>query len=261
MSKRRQCRLLGISRSSLNYPPKGESAENLALMRRLDELYLGCPFYGSRQKRPHLDRKRSPRRSAPDSSVDATDGFGGDLPEASKSRGPVRTPCLPLSAPRSADRRTPSGLVRGNRIYPFLQRVFLLGRGDRLGQSVRAGVAFVQHDGQRVLCRGSGRGALTRGVDDLQHGSGDAVHEPDFHRAGASVRCSMDGLGRCLDYVFIERLWRSLKYEAAYLRELADGFAAARVIGEWMEFYNGERPRSAPVGTDPTESSPREGAT
>ena len=55
----------------------------------------------------------------------------------------------------------------------------------------------------------------------------------------------MDGRGRCLDNVFIERLWRSLKYEAVYLRELEDGFEAQRVIHEWIEFYNEVRPHSA----------------
>ena len=52
----------------------------------------------------------------------------------------------------------------------------------------------------------------------------------------AGIRCSMDGRGRCLDNAFIERLWRSLKYEAVYLHELADGFAAQRVIDDWMEY-------------------------
>ena len=54
----------------------------------------------------------------------------------------------------------------------------------------------------------------------------------------AGVRISMDGRGRCMDNIFIERLWRSLKYEAVYLHELTDGFAAERVIGEWIGFYN-----------------------
>ena len=70
----------------------------------------------------------------------------------------------------------------------------------------------------------------------------------------AGIRISMDGRGRCLDNIFIERLWRSLKYEAAYLRELADGFGARRVIGEWIDFYNTERPHSALGGKTPAEA-------
>ena len=64
----------------------------------------------------------------------------------------------------------------------------------------------------------------------------------------------MDGRGRCLDNVFIERLWRSLKYEAVYLHELEDGFAAQRVIAEWIGFYNEVRPHSALGGRTPTEA-------
>ena len=70
----------------------------------------------------------------------------------------------------------------------------------------------------------------------------------------SGAQCSMDGRGRCLNNVFIERLWRSLKYEAVYLCELADGFEVERVIGEWMEFYNGERPQSALGGRPPGEA-------
>ena len=69
----------------------------------------------------------------------------------------------------------------------------------------------------------------------------------------SGIRCSMDGRGRCLDNVFIERLWRSLKYEAVYLRELKDGFEAQRVIAQWLEFYNEERPHSALDGRTPGE--------
>ena len=70
----------------------------------------------------------------------------------------------------------------------------------------------------------------------------------------ASMRCSMDGRGRCLDNVFIERLWRSLKYEAVYLHELADGFEAQRVIAEWIDYYNEERPHSVLDGRTPAEA-------
>jgi putative transposase len=70
----------------------------------------------------------------------------------------------------------------------------------------------------------------------------------------AGVAISMDGRGRCMDNIFIERLWRSLKYEAVYLHEISDGFVAERVIGAWIEFYNTERPHSALDGRTPAEA-------
>ena len=73
----------------------------------------------------------------------------------------------------------------------------------------------------------------------------------------AGVQISMDGRGRCMDNIFIERLWRSLKYEAVYLHDLADGFQARRVIGEWIDFYNAERPHSALGGKNPGRGLPR----
>ena len=70
----------------------------------------------------------------------------------------------------------------------------------------------------------------------------------------AEVTISMDGRGRCMDNIFIERLWRSLKYEAIYLHELTDGFVAERVINEWISFYNTERPHSSFDGRTPAEA-------
>ena len=70
----------------------------------------------------------------------------------------------------------------------------------------------------------------------------------------AEITISMDGRGRCMDNIFIERLWRSLKHEAIYLHELTDGFKAMRVIGEWIGFYNTERPHSSLDGDTPAEA-------
>ena len=61
----------------------------------------------------------------------------------------------------------------------------------------------------------------------------------------AKIKISMDGRGRYLDNIFIERLWRSLKQEAVYLHEITDGFQAKRIIDDWIEFYNSERPQTA----------------
>jgi putative transposase len=70
----------------------------------------------------------------------------------------------------------------------------------------------------------------------------------------AGVRVSMDGRGRCMDNIFIERLWRSLKQEAVYLTEITDGFHAKRVIEDWMSFYNARRPHSALGRQTPDEA-------
>ncbi len=69
----------------------------------------------------------------------------------------------------------------------------------------------------------------------------------------AGVRCSMDGRGRYLDNIFIERLWRSLKYEAVYLRELSDEHTAERVIGDWFRFYNPAHLHSSLDGRTPRD--------
>ena len=61
----------------------------------------------------------------------------------------------------------------------------------------------------------------------------------------AKIKISMDGRGRYLDNIFIERLWRSLKQEAVYLHEITDGFQAKRIIDNWIGFYNSERPHTA----------------
>ena len=74
------------------------------------------------------------------------------------------------------------------------------------------------------------------------------------------IRISMDGRGRCMDNIFIDRLWRSLKYEAIYLHEIADGFSARRLIGDWVRFYNLERPHSGAGRANPDRGIPRRGA-
>ncbi len=74
---------------------------------------------------------------------------------------------------------------------------------------------------------------------------------------GAGIRFSMDGRGRYLDNILIERLWRSLKYEAIDIREISDGAEAERVIGDWVDFYNRERPHSALGGRTPGEAYSR----
>ena len=91
----------------------------------------------------------------------------------------------------------------------------------------------------------------------------DADHAFTDRVRTCGARCSMDGRGRYLDNIFIERLWRSLKYEAVYLHELADDRDAERIVGSWFTFHNELRPHSSLHGRSPGDvyrSAPGEAA-
>ena len=122
--------------------------------------------------------------------------------------------------------------------WPFL--------GSR--QARGACVAAVEHDGRFVLSGGArGGSGEVRQARDFQHRPRLAVHFGALHRRArrSGVAISMDGRGRWMDNVFIERLWRSLKYEDVYLKGYADGREAARGIAAWIAFYNDRRPHQA----------------
>ena len=257
LSLNRQYRLPSIGRSSLYYTPKGESPETLALMRRIDELFLKYPFYGARQMVRHLRREgvRLGRRRG--RSSDAPDGASGDLSGAAHQRSASRAPGLPLSAQRLDDRAGEPCLVRDITYIParrgFLYLAAIMDCASRhvlawrLSNTLDAG-----------FCTDALDAALARHGTPEIFNTDQGSQFTGFAFTGrlreAGIRISMDGRGRCLDNIFIERLWRSLKYEAVYLRELADGFEARRVIGEWIDFYNTERPHSALGGKTPAEA-------
>ena len=100
------------------------------------------------------------------------------------------------------------------------------------------------------------RGFLRARLEIFNMDQGSQFTSLDFTGAlkAAGMRISMDGRGRCMDNIFIQRLWRSLKYEAVYLHDLTDGFRAEPVIAEWIDFYNTERPHSALAGRTPAEA-------
>ena len=251
----RQCALLSISRSSVYYKPRGERAENLALMRRMDALSLQYPFYGSRQMARHLRRE----------------GVG-------VGRRRVRRLMRLLGLEAVYRRPRTSVAEPDHRVYPYWLRGLLIDRPNQVWCSdityipVSAGllyrVAIMDWASRHVLawrlsntmdssfCVDALEAALERGTPEIFNtDQGSQFTSTAFTERvlAAGARCSMDGRGRCLDNVFIERLWRSLKYEAVYLHELADGFVAERVIAAWMTFYGYERPHSALGGRTPAE--------
>ena len=257
LSLSRQCRLLTISRSSFYYAPKGESPKTLALMRRIDELFLKYPFYGSRQMARQL-RRESVRVGR------------------HRVRRLMRLMGLAAiyQAPKTSEPHP------AHRIYPYLLKGMAIDRANQVWCAdityipVQRGflylVAIMDWATRHVLawrlsntmdarfCLEALNEALARhGRPEIFNtDQGSQFTSLDFTDvlSDAGIRISMDGRGRCMDNIFIERLWRSLKYEAVYLHELTDGFKAERVIGDWIDFYNTKRPHSALGGRTPAEA-------
>ena len=256
LSLTRQCGAVDRAFVAL-LPAEGESAETLALMRRIDELFLKYPFYGARQMVRHLRREGGADRAAPGRSPDAPAGSSGGLSGAADQRAAPRAPGLSVSAAGSGDRAAGPCVVRRHHLHPGAARLPLPGGGHGLGEPPCAGLAAVEHAGRGVLHGGSGGSSARHGAPEIfntDQGSQFTGFAFTARLREAGIRISMDGRGRCMDNIFIERLWRSLKYEAVYLHEIADGFAARRVIGDWIGFYNTERPHSALGGRTPAEA-------
>ena len=249
----RQCALAGVSRSSLYYSPAGESAENLALMREIDEVHLKYPFYGVRQMRSHLR-------------------LGGVVVGVNRVRRLMRL--MGLSAVQPPPRT--SSPAPGHRVYPYLLGGVDVVEPDQAWCAdityipVMSGffylVAVMDWATRRVLswrlsntmevgfCLGALEDALRTGTPEIFNtDQGSQFTSLAFTQRvlSSGARMSMDGRGRFMDNIFIERLWRSLKYEAVYLHELEDGHHARQVVGSWIEFYNHARPHSSLHGRTP----------
>jgi putative transposase len=257
LSLSRQCEVLSISRSSFYHAAKGESPATLALMRRIDEVFLKYPFYGSRQMARQLRRE-------------------GVRIGRHRVRRLMRL--MGLAAIYQAPRT--SAPHPAHRVYPYLLKGLVIDRPNRVWCAdityipVQRGflylVAIMDWATRHVLswrlsntmdarfCVEALEEALSRyGKPEIFNtDQGSQFTSLDFTGVlkDAGVAISMDGRGRCMDNIFIERLWRSLKYEAVYLHELTDGFRAERVIRNWMGFYNTERPHSALAGRTPAEA-------
>ncbi len=257
LSLSRQCRLLSIGRSSLYYEPKGESAETLALMRRVDELFLKYPFYGARRMALHLRREGvciGRRRAA----------------RLMRLMGLQAVWRAPRTSDRDPEHRVWPYLLKGLRIerpddvwcaditYIPVQRgfLYLVAIMDWASRHVLA--RWLSNTLDAGFCTDTLEEALARygTLEIFNTDQGSQFTSLAFTGClrEAGIRSSMDGRGRCMDNIFIERLWRSLKYEAVYLHEIADGFAARRVIGAWTGFYNTIRPHSALGGRTPAEA-------
>lgn len=261
LSMAAQCHLVSIGRSSFYYRPAPESAETLALMRVIDAAFLDYPCYGSRQMARHLCREGWP-----------------------VGRRRVRRLMRLTGLAPIHQRPRMSGPHPERRIHPYLLRdlaITVPGQvrcADITYLPMRRGflhlVAIMDWHSRRVLSwRLSNTLEAAFCIEALEealahHGppaifntdQGSQLASQDFTAVleGACIRISMDGRGRWMDNVSIERLWRSLKYECVCLHAFETGSELRAGLARWFGHYNGQRPHSAPDGQTPDEvHSPR----
>jgi putative transposase len=247
-SLRRQCALLAVNRSSLYYAPVEPDAEELALMRRIDELHLKRPFFGSRMLTQTLKQE-------------------GQLINRKHVQRLMRRMGLESLAPKP----NTSSPTHEHPIYPYLLREVTVSRVNQVWASdityipMARGfaylVAIIDWYSRRVLswrlsntlettfCVEALQEALSRfGAPEIFNTDQGAQFTADsFTRVlrDCGIKISMDGKGRCIDNIFVERLWRSLKYEEVYLNPY-DSMGEARLgIGRYFDFFNDERPHQA----------------
>ncbi|PTQ98738.1 putative transposase [Nitrosomonas nitrosa] len=251
-----QCCLLSISRSGWYYDPKGETPLNLKLMRLIDEQFLAAPYYGSRQMARHLRRQ----------------GYN-------VGRHRVRRLMRQMGIEAVYQRPRTSDPHPGHKIYPYLLKGLDIARPGQVWCAdityipVRRGflylVAIMDWYSRKVLswrlsntmdtgfCVEALEEALARygrpEIFNTDQGSQFTSFEFTGLLKENGIKISMDGKGRWMDNVFIERLWRSLKYECVYLNAFDNGLRARREIGHWLAFYNAQRPHSTFDGRTPDE--------
>ena len=248
LSMRRQCALLTLSRSNLYYEPKGESAENLRFMEIIDKQFLETPWYGSRQMARHM--KRNDHQCG-----------------RHRVRRLMRLMRLvPIYQEPNTSKKHPQ-----HKIWPYLLRKLPITHTNHVWCSdityipVKNGflylVAIMDWATRKVLswrlsntldasfCVEALEEAIVKyGKPEIMNtDQGSQYTGTDWITTltKADIKISMDGRGRYLDNIFIERLWRSLKQEAVYLHEITNGFQAKRIIDDWIDFYNTERPHTA----------------
>jgi putative transposase len=253
----RQCELVAISRSGFYHRPAGETALNLELMRLIDAQFLETPWYGSRQMARHLRHE----------------GYGA-------GRKRVRRLMARMGLAPIYQRPRTSVPHPEHRVFPYLLRDLVIGRPNQVWRAditdlpMRRGflylVAVMDWATRKVLawrvsntleaefCLEALEEALARfgRPESFNTDQGGQFTSPRFTGVlqEAGVRISMDGRGRWLDNVFIERLWRSLKYECVYLHAFETGSELRAGLASWVGYYDAGRPHSALAGRTPDEA-------
>jgi putative transposase len=248
LSIKQQAKALGISRGSVYYMPRPVSDADLILMRRIDELHLEYPFAGSRMLRDMLSQR----------------GF-------EVGRRHVKTLMRKMSIEAIYRRPNTSRPAPGHRIYPYLLRGQAITRPNQvwamdityipMARGFVYLAAVVDWFSRRVLawrvsitmdvsfCIEALEEALSKNekpeVFNTDQGSQFTSEAFTGRLKENKIRISMDGRGRWRDNVFVERIWKSIKYEEVYLHAYGSVNEARISIGRYLEFYNSIRPHSS----------------
>lgn len=240
----RQCQLLNMNRSTVYYQRTRVSDEDLALMRRIDAMHLQRPYYGSRRIRDWLQDESH---------------------EVNRKRVQRLMRQMGIMALYPKPRTSRAG--KGHKIYPYLLRDLCIDRANQvwasdicyvpMAQGFAYLVAVIDWYSRRVLawrlsntldsdfCVEALEEALQRfGTPEIFNTDQGAQFTSEAFTGvlkQAQVAISMDGKGRWVDNVFVERLWRSVKYEDIYLKAYESLAQARAGIGEYFDFFNGER--------------------
>ena len=186
--------------------------ERLVLMRRIDELFTAWPFLGSRRMAADAAGGRAVDQPQARAAADAADGDRGAGAEAADDEAGAGPQDLPVSAAEPGDRPAEPGLGGRHHLHADRARLSLSCGGHGLGEPGGAGLAAVEHDGRVVLrlgARGSAGALRQPEIFNTDQGSQFTSAAFTGTLAAAGIRISMDGRGRWMDNVFIERLWRS----------------------------------------------------
>jgi putative transposase len=248
LSIKQQAAALGISRSSVYYMPRPVPDGDLILMRRIDELHLEYPFAGSRMLRDMLARQ-----------------------ELEVGRRHIKTLMRKMLIEAIYRRPNTSKPAPGHRIYPYLLRGLAITRPNQvwamdityipMARGFVYLAAVVDWFSRRVLawrvsitmdasfCIEALEEAFSRNekpeIFNTDQGSQFTSEAFTGRLKENGIRISMDGRGRWRDNVFVERIWRSIKYEEVYLHAYSSVSEARARIGKYIEFYNTIRPHSS----------------
>jgi len=240
----RQCQLLDLNRSTVYYQPRGVSDDDLRLMRRIDEMHLKRPFYGSRRIRDWLQDEGFPVNRKRVQRLMQQMGIAALYPKANTSRPGKGHKIYPYLL-RGLDINRPNQVWATDMTYIPMARgfVYVVSIMDWYSRKVLAWRVSNTMDAD--FCVDALEEAIScYGPPDIFNTDQGAQFTSDAFTGvlkAADIRISMDGKGRWVDNVFVERLWRSLKYEEVYLKAYETVAEARLGIGNYFQFYNCER--------------------